>query len=571
MKKLLYIALFLPFISIAQTIGGQCLMTEAQRVWLRDNRFNQTTGKYVETNSGGNGFFGDVNDFISLNYYSVIPGAEQFLNQEQSTGYADQWTFANTDSPITISNSSANENSSPLGKNSTTGQYGIDHIHYAALLAYIWQDDSTVITFSGETKARSAHAFDLAEAVFNVLVEQSNDTKLDFSNATKYPIDIDGDGFYGSADIGAPLMYYIAKMEKYLHSYSLVVPILDGETYFEAENAGVETWLANAASWAYEKIQWQNNRYLANEDPTVTPIGDRGFDQVSGFSPLYYTSGGTGQVTINQVAQGTVNNIALDFIQMFQAYGILFNNTAYKTLAYDMYELAIKLGVFPDGSWFEFSRATQSEPSLGFNYAAKGVSHLAMMAYKHAVAVENGLTGVTDRGLYFDYSTSEGSDDLYTSGWATQTTSGGPKSLLLMIKNFGKWYRTSANDGYSDLRFAPTGLDMEAEKRPYVLGAAIANVYYDDGDLYNLYTQNASVGYAGPDYYQGAGVGTVVNDGPYNQWTLGNVWGRGGAMFAGFGLVGDMEGLVFSQIGTGKAIRTSTPRLNGKFIRIKTN
>lgn len=513
-----------PLFSIGQSIVGQAVFTLAQLDEM-DARLDGG-GLYVDTNSGSSGFFGDGNQ--------ILAGAEVFLNEEQGSGYANRFTWMSSATPIPDYDAGPYE-PSPVYSPAGAGTLNVEYIHYASILAAVWNGRSETVTFSGETKSKDAHALDLAQAVIDVLIQQKNDPKLDYTNTSRW--------VHNNAD-GNPHFIMIAKMSKYLSSYALVYSQLSGYTPYTSNKTSIETWFTAAKSYAMDRhnlrvqaflgTNWRN--FANNSFGSTTDYGGAGNHQ----SHVYFNSGGTGFLEVSSAQASATNNRALDFASYVGNYSVHFNDAAAKSYMFDVFRLHMMFAVFSDGSYMEHYRAYDTQPELGLHYSWLAVFKLVAEAYRHEVAIANGLTGASEPGKYFDYSTSIGTDELYSS-YPSSSTSGGTKTIKLMIENLSKWYRTTANGGWNDVRYAEGGNAIDEYERPYTLPAAMANTYYNDANLEGFYKMTGT-GYGNMSgYYNGA-----ASTGAWTEHSLGISWGEGGT-FGGFWGLADMEDIMFSE------------------------
>lgn len=521
MRYLLF--LLFPLFSSAQSIVGQAIFTQPQL-----NEMNTRLdggGLYVVTNSGSSGFYGDGNQ--------IKVGAEEFLNQEQAGTYANEFTWSSSAVPVADYNTGTFE-PSPVFSPAGGATLNVEYIHYASVLAAIWNGRSETTTFSGQTKSKSLHALDLAQAVFDVLLRRSQDVKLNFADTSRW--------VRNSAD-GNPHFITIAKMSKYLSSFALVYGQLSGYSSFNTNRASVESWFTAAKDFAVAR---HNNRVSAflgsgwrnfanNSFGSTTDYGGAGNHQ----SHVYFTSGGAGVMEVSSAQASATNNRALDFASYVGNYSIHFNDAATKSYAFDVFRLHMMFAVFADGSYMEHYRAYDTSPDLGLHYSTLAIFKLVSDAYRHEVAIANGLTGATEPGKYFNYSTSIGTDELYSS-YPSSSTSGGTKTIKLMLENLSKWYRTSANGGWSDIRYAEGGNAINEYNRPYTIATAMANTYYNDAGLEAYYKFNGTGYGTMGGFFNGRG-----SVGAWTEHSLASSWGESG-LFGGYFGLADMEGIVFS-------------------------
>ena len=541
---------------------GQAIFTEPQRN-LMDQRLDDA-GLYVATNANGAGFFGDGG--------MIFYGAEQFINNPIL-----RWTYMSTAVPIADYSSPSFPNGyEPLPGN-TTGcptafdQSGecIDYVHYAAIISYIWNGRSESATLNGVTQSKDAHAQELAEAVWDVIVTAHNRPELDIADTARW--------VRNTAD-GNPHFQAISKFAKFLASYAIIQDQLTGYANYTSNVTSVDAWFAAAADFCYQRANnrinsqfgsgWEN--FNTNSFNTNASI----YSAFNSQSFTHFNSSGVGapgyEITTHQ-ASG-LNNRMMDFVDYVSIYGVHYNDTFYKDFSFNVFRLQMAVGTFSDGTFNEWYRSYDGDPTVGYTYATLTIFKLVAMAHHHAVAVQNGLTGVSNIGLYYDYTSSLGSDELYSS-YVGGSTSGGNKGIRLLLDNLSRYYRQSAQGGFLDTRFAEGGnsMDITADYRPYTIMVAMANSYYDDSDLNDYWNMRTSAGYDGMGWDEG-GIQQARNAGPYSEHSIGLSWGVSGSVYGGYFGQADMENVTFSSATVdrgdivGQAIFTQ-PQLDEMFDR----
>ena len=526
---------------MGQTILGQATFTDSQITEMQ-TRLASTTGLFKSTDYNNQNFNGDGDD--------ILYGAETFLNEEEATSYEGQWDWS-YDGALAVELQNGDYESLPTAATDASGNRyepaSVDYIHMAAVIAKVWDGDATSVTFSGQTKSKDLHALDLAESVFDVLNDQRQDPGLDFTDTGNYPTNLPNTLNVVSYN----LFYYASKMSKYMESYSLVYDQLSGYSPFTTNFASVETWFGDANTFFYDRLGDINNQVFGIRLPEnitgITTTAGTGWNDHQG-NFKYYNVSGVGVDKITNGLRWVFQNRNWDLINYVGGYGVLFNNTNSRTFVWEMYKLTFKLIYSSDGTHSEWYRATsgsQFTETNGMHYVNINLWRHAKAAYTHAVAVENGLTGLTDIGQFFDYTTSDGSDEIYTDFDGT-STNGGPKGLLMALKHFSGAYRTVAEGGWQDERWGDAGktyLLGQDDYRPTTIAAAMANTYYDDTDLETFY-MHASGGYPGMRYYNDGLSPSITGVGAWHQHTLATGWGESGSM-GGMIALGKMEGEVF--------------------------
>ena len=516
------------------TILGQTIFTQPQ-IDLINQRIDGQLPPYYNS---GNGFYGDG--------AHMMAAAASFLSEEQGAGYVNEWDWLTH--PIDINQIAVNLTKTPspgvntAGGSGNSGSTDIERIHDAAVLSLVWKGLNDTVTFNGVSQSKDLHSKDLAEAVFAVLSRRAADPNLDWADRVKFPI--------SGALAAHPYFISFAKMTKYLNSYSCIYDQLSGTPNY----ALVEDWIQDAAEFAYLLFgQLFTNLYgAANAYP---PFADNSINTASGVYPntfytgqpntqpyTWYTSTNVGVNAVTWLQAGGLNNRVWDAASLIGTCGIVFDNQTYMDFEFELFKLYFELGVFPDGTFNEFYRSYAGVPGTGLGYASVTVFHLAGCAYRHAAAVTNGFTNVgTDKGKYFDYTTARGSDEI-CSNYIGTTTSGGTKGLLALMLNMANYYRSSANGGWNDIRFAEGPTAIDEENRPYTLPYAYANIYYQNQTIEDFY--KGLNGFTTPNYYSNGF--TIANNGAWGEHSHGP-WGTAVAYGRYLG-VADMEGIAFAEV-----------------------
>ncbi len=549
-----YLILLFPFFVFGQTltIGGNGMVTPPQKVEIL-KRWNNLTGTFPTTQTGYSNTGQEIKD-----------GAATFRLDVITNGVADRgrynWMYSgsgaipnsNTYSPSTVW--------SPCG---TCKQ----NIHYAAWEAYL-NDDTA-----------------LALAVWGELYAVASDDNLDYSNggsarsggepprnnpthgtATRYV-------YTGQANNDShPFFILASKMEQYLHTYGIIYDLIKNDATFQSQEQFVNWWFKDYADLMYDNCQNRFDQYLgpkstwqnfSNDWRNSSPYSGAGNNQTHAY---FNSSGSTGFYRIGTLQSGSWSNRMWDKIAYVGAFGTYFNDATYQTWAFDAFKGFLQTGVFADGTPSEWYRSyggpNLSEVTKGMDYISTTMMHITAMAHNHAVAVYNGFPGVTDLGKFYDYSTSEGTDERCTA-YAAASTSGGNKSILSVLKHVRLYYLSGANGGYADNRYNENGyaynLTSSGRNMTRPLPAAMANQYYNDQDLKDWYLMETSLGYRQAD--------TDVSAQNFRPSDMGESWGKAGAMGASFGQ-GLLEGITFSTQAP-PAGRLRTARLGDKNIRIK--
>ena len=508
-------------------IVGQAFLTSNQKKQLQ-TRKELTSGLYVSTEQG---FFGDWN-FIK-NRANIF-----FSDAQTNSGDRGRWAgFSTENGEIGTIDPSSVIGPLPLRVN--------DNIHYAALIAFLDDD------------------IELARAVFNELVIVANDDQLDASNGTTKHNATFGTTIrfnYEYRSSGDPWFFSAAKIQKYLESYALIYPLIESDTFFQNNVERVEQFFEDWHNYmkqisdnlmrGFVGDNWREGLY---ERTTIVEPADADFTQP--YTHLDQNNQPVNPTTILQ--NGAFNNRVWDFIGLVSSYGIYFNNADSRDFTWSYFKLFLELNVFPDGTLSEWYRSYDGKPNQGFVYNYSTLLHISRVAQKHAVAVENGLPGVTDRGKYYDYTTSIGTDEKSTN-YPGGSTSGGEKGILTMLTNLSRYHRLPEDGGYIGLRKAENFERYNGDLYVWSIVPAIANTYYQLQELTDYTKFDITKGYPGPDSTRGnAG---ASGWGPWGEHS----WGASGTGY-GIGLYADLEP-IFST--TEKQTCAPIPTLNDKIVMV---
>ena len=484
-------------------IVGNALLTPSQKEQLI-TRKSLTSGLYISTEQG---FFGDWN-FIKNR-------ANVFLNDVQSgNGDSGRWeNFSAENGEIGTINPSSIQGPSPLEVN--------DNIHYAALIAYLDND----IT--------------LARAVFNELVIVANDDQLDASNGTTKVNDTFGTTIrfnYAYNSSGNPWFLSATKIQKYIESYGLIYSLIKDDDFFDDNAQRVEQFFAD---WNNFMKQITNNlmtgfvgdNWLNGVFTSSTTLEPEEGLVTQPFTHLDENNQPINRTTILQ--NGAFNNRVWDFVGLVHTYGVYFNDADSRDVSWAYFKLFLEFNVFADGTLSEWYRSYAGNGNQGFVYNYSTLLHITRTAQLHAIAVENNLAGVKDRGKYYDYTTSIGTDEKIPN-YPGDSTSGGMKGIYQMITNLSRYHRLPEDGGYIGLRKAEDLENYNGDKFVWSVLPAIANTYYQTQPLTDYMKFDISKGYPGPDTNRGNQ--GASGWGPWSEHS----WGAAGAAY-GIGLYADLE------------------------------
>lgn len=550
--------------SIAQTIVGQAIFTQPQLEEINSRLDARSTDYWAS----GNGYYGD-----GMELYG---GAQAFLLEERGANkWSREWDWFTH--PLTYGNqtSEPRPGANPSLGSGNSGDRRIEDIHNAGVLSVVWKGRSDTLTFAGVTQSKDRHSKDLARSVFEVLTRRASAPALDWANRSLFADD--------GAVAANPLFISFAKMTKYLSTYACI----QGQLPSDSDFALVESWLKDAADYAYlkmgklyENVYGSANRYPPFSDnavvysdniypnvlyETASNVSDQDIDR---FSQLYtwYEADGTGHNSVSWMQASALNNRTWDAISLIGSYGVMFNFATYRKVEKEYFKLFFQLGVFPDGTVNEWYRSYDGNPQQGLNYASVTGFHLVAAAQKHAVGVYNDLPGAgSDIGELYNYTTGRGTDEIIDGNYVATSTSGGEKGLLNYLLNITKYYKSSANGGWNDLRFSEEGIPIQEERKPFGIMQAFANTFYNNDELRDYY--RGLNGFNSPDYYSRLTTPSIDSAGSWGEHSH-QPWGVPTSHGRYFGLA-DMEGIVFSPSDNDNGFLLQIPPIIGAALRAK--
>jgi|GEM_PF-5310600 len=543
-----YILILFCFTGFAQTddYKGQALFTQPQLDEINTRLEDETTNYY----SSGAGFFGDGAE--------IMNGAAVFLSQEIAGTWANEFDWGIAPHVSGESGKEPRPGANTGAGSGNSGTRDVERIHDAGVLSLVWAGRNESATFNGATKTKNLHSIDLARNAWDVLLRRANDTNLDWSNRTNHPLD-------GNLDIN-PRFIIAAKMLKYINTFAAIEGQLGDYTSFTNNRTVVEDWFQDCADYNYQQFGIHLDRIFLVGINDYPPYSNNEFTTAIGTYPnmlyqtssgvgnpdpftqlhTYYNSAGTGFNTTTWMQAAGLPNRVWDAIGIIGAYGVMWNNPTYITFEEEMFKLFFEVGIFPDGTVNEWYRSYDGSPSQGLNYGTVTGFHLVSAALRHAVGVRNGMLHLTGgEGKLFNITTSRGTSELYANGYAGTTTSGGTKGLLAFLLNLSKYYKSSSNGGWNDLRFAEGGTAIDEENKPFTIMYAMANSFYNNSELEDLY--KGLNGFTAPNYYSN---GFTINaSGSWGEHSL-QPWGVPSSYGRYIGLA-EMEDVTFSETTTG--------------------
>lgn len=518
MKNITYILLLFPLICLGQAILGQATFTQPQldEMWSR----YQNNGPFFNAANG-----------IAGNGAEIFTSAEDFLLEEESGSFAHEWDWVASTTPLsTEPNSGFNSEPRPGGDADAGPDRSVDYDNYAAIVCAVFKNRADVITFAGQTLSADAHSERIAIAVRDLLIRRASDPEYDFGNQTKYPYD---QATRGTIVSNNPFFIMTAKLDKYLIAYSLTYDKMPNGSNFTL----LDNWFLDIANWCNAGL---DDIYVSmiGETPPFANIPraiDNAFvqDNYSGATYTHYDSSGNNGVNlIGRLQSTTCNNRMWDFITFLGTYGTLYNNSTFRDKNWELFKYYFQVGVFPDGTSNEWYRASgSSDGSSGMNYITVVAGQIVRNADFHAVAVTNGIPGVSDVGQYYEYTTSIGTDELI-SGYNQTSTSGGSKGVFAYLDNWRKYFLTPADGGFEGVRHTDTGGQINAYRLPYTVVIAMANSYYNNQDFTNFENMDTNEGfkYGNLSYPGTYPDGTVIrSSGAWGTHGMGTTWGTFGA------------------------------------------
>lgn len=288
-----------------------------------------------------------------------------------------------------------------------------------------------------------------------------------------------------------------AKVVKYEDSYHFIKDL--NTVLSTAEKAAIEDWFERFIYLAFTATKSRIENSLGAGWNTNEPFFN--FSSVSTWRPAVYDSNGDPLDYIGTYPQDIFNNRWMDIIGASHHWAVINNDIEMEAYCRAYFKAYFKYGVFSDGTTYEIMRNNDGNHVSGVDYGWSTTEILTLMCHTDAMA-----NHFPNDRLY-DYTTSEGilngSTNLSQFAWAGSSTTDGvtEKGLLKMIKAQAKYLRSEADGGWNDIKFykkqsdnSLVPLDSEGKIQPSTI-AAIANLYYKEQDLVDLYTYNTSVGY----------------------------------------------------------------------------
>lgn len=426
--------------SNAAYVGNQFMFTPV----MIDSILNRINNGWAEPRAGA--YKDDVARLIAdANAFQSNPDVNQW----------DNWSTSNGD---------INVSSAPIPV------YGVDdEISFAAIYSFFLYQES----------ANQADAISRGDQVMNKLLEYAQGP-------------IQTTGLNARDTHTSPYMWVAVKFKKFIEAYTLVEGY---STMSQANKDIIVEWLDDWGAFFMDCLDFSMDVTLGsgwiNEDYTTTGYNFNVGNSGSRTNPINgYTS--------TAAQQTALNNIRTDIAAFVHAYGLFRNNATAKTQSLAWFKAAIRFGYFADGTSAEMIRSTSGNIDLGLTYTGITVGSMARMALHELIATTNNVPGATGGGEYFDFVTSEGSADYAnTSNWAGTSTSGGPKSLALIVKARMNYARQPGGQGWSPIRqLNGTTIGTAAKKYDHRSTGALMSLYYpNDTDYTDAQNHEASAGY----------------------------------------------------------------------------
>lgn len=232
--------------------------------------------------------------------------------------------------------------------------------------------------------------------------------------------------------------------------------------------------------------------------------------------------------------QDVYNNRHWDILGYIHSWAVSNNHLEMEEYVRNFFKVFLKYGVFPDGTLWEMRRNSNTNAYAGMGYSWITTGAVVLIAHMDALA------GHFPNDLLYDYKTTEGvvkgsttiSDTPYEG---TSTTDGiTEKSLLTLLKANSNYLRSEANGGWNDIRFyETTPLNSEGTDQPSAI-PAMANLYYKDQDLVDLYMYDTTKGYPPKKSISGGYMAGVwdKDSGSWGNMIFGSIWyGQEGNFF----------------------------------------
>lgn len=558
MRNLIYILVFICISANGQDYSRNFVMTPNQ-METNNTRFGSFDGenagqKYYSVNNG---------------FYNYGERAWDLLNQVEAAMFANgsmpgAWDYGYSGTGEI--NLCTGDNSMEPNPDNQSTQGSLEPVAFdtAAKVAAIWEGRPENATINGRTKTKDQWSQELANFVFDELVTRSADDKLDWSNGTatyrsnatygtnvRYRLD----GFNGSYIDCWPIFQINTQGRRYINALSLIrSQINDDAVITEASEAGggtklqqVEEWIRDWADWTLVHSDYKMDVFIGSAWQTQSVGAPPVNTQYSASNNntqnhVWYDVNGNGFLEVNTTQTVTLNNRQWAGIGLLGSAGLYFNDQTYKDHAEDCFELFFKLHIFPGNEFVENYRAYYEESDgndncadCGMNYWIVTMWEVVDFAYQHAVAVINGVNGAgSNVGLYFDWTTSDGDQQVFSTPFVTTTTSGGTKGIFNVLTEFNKYYLTPANGGYFGQRYTEqngSGQNALLDFNNWRFGQinARGNAYYQNATLELSAQMDTGAGFPGQGFYlDGNGTVAIPNwwytyAGPFGAWEQ-HIW-----------------------------------------------
>ncbi len=496
---------------------GNIIFTDKQKQLLQ-NAFNNPSGSFPDNTTG---YFDDIAELNTR--------AEEFRSDMSTTGddrgawdifHPGEFTLARFGGDTTSESDDVNQPfppwwNSPLGLGPL---YSNRNIHAAALKAYALDDVA------------------LAGYVFDALLQRAQDEDLDYSNGGSRRLGGEPtktNSTYGTVErfpyerqedfrcvIAQNYFMVCSKMEQYLVSFLITYDLIKNTTNYINNGDIVTYWFQDFYRFVKFSADRHTNYWLGSNWRSFQQDWARPTNIYSGENVAYSAPSTVLYNTSDAAAQG-IQNRAADTYCYISSFGKAFptsvESSEANSFAYDIFRAMMAICVFADGTSHEHYRWSANPDYIHTQYIK-----WMFMAHTNEVAVERGYLPISEKGKFYDYTTFQGTDELF-SGATFSSTSGGPKSLSLVIRNLGRYFRNSADGGYRDVRYTNTGVLYDRTDRTNLIMAVYLS--YDDTnqEIRDFKNFNSSAGYV-------LGLSPTSQANGQTPHSLGTGWGFGQAI-----------------------------------------
>jgi hypothetical protein len=309
-----------------------------------------------------------------------------------------------------------------------------------------------------------------ATAVRDELLAQAGVAGVDFGDRSRYCLDtVDGDEH--------PIFPIANWQTRLLYAYDYV-RIAYPELFTASQADMLDRWFAGSATWMQEAADSKLDELFLDRqagDYRLTGIATNDWRRVT-----YY--GGPEARTL----QRRYNNRVAAAMRFVGLVGVAQDNTSLTTSAQRFVTEFIRFSYFPQGTFGEFERWTDTRPILGWKYA--------VLAVGSVITIADAMARDGDTSLY-DFSTTDGA-----LGTAGAHITGAPRSIATMVSDLMRYvdhsyrrYGTANAARASDSRYLIDSVDeLYGDQSVHDTMLTMSNRFYRDPYVRDVYTRQAA-------------------------------------------------------------------------------